>query len=207
MMPLKRGWAAPVLEGRCPACLRSFPATTHLIQMNGSPSASHPGLRKTANDPFILNQVCLTCTQDLQYSGPRGLDLTGIKRKAKVPRMSQIMSKPWGPTCCWELLAWGVVWHVACLQRNNYSMCAGHESLGVWNTFFVSFPAARRDYYWLPACATAPHTIQPMQVKGFMTLSFLWYHPLICASWYHDIVMFQKCMISVAGSQMAGLDW
>ena len=50
---LVQGWATPVLEGRCPACLRCFPSTTHLIQMNRSPSACDPGLHKTVNHPFI----------------------------------------------------------------------------------------------------------------------------------------------------------
>ena len=33
---LKEEWAKPVLEGRCPANLKSFRASAHLIQMNGS---------------------------------------------------------------------------------------------------------------------------------------------------------------------------
>ena len=32
---VKQGWADPVLEGRCPAGRRGFPASAHLIQMNG----------------------------------------------------------------------------------------------------------------------------------------------------------------------------
>lgn len=41
------------LNQSCAECLRRFTATTRLTQMNGSPSACHYGLHKSANDPLI----------------------------------------------------------------------------------------------------------------------------------------------------------
>ena len=40
-----QGYPNSGLEGRCPACLRCFPDTTHLILMNGLDC--HPGLHES----------------------------------------------------------------------------------------------------------------------------------------------------------------
>ena len=59
-------------EGRRPARLRCFPATTHLIQTNGSPSACHPDLYESVNELLIWirywsRETSKTCrTADIQ---------------------------------------------------------------------------------------------------------------------------------------------
>ena len=63
-----QGWPTLVLESCNPACLRCFPASALLIQMNGPPSACQPGLHRSVNDPFMWIR-CAEAGKHLRHAG------------------------------------------------------------------------------------------------------------------------------------------
>ena len=69
-VPSKQGSPTPALEGPWPACLRCFPASAHLIQMNGSPSASHPSRHRSFTDPLIWLR-CAEAGKHQRHAGQR----------------------------------------------------------------------------------------------------------------------------------------
>ena len=54
LISASRGQDAPFYQcSHRPACLTCFPAPTHLMRMNGSPSARRQSSQKSVNEPFV----------------------------------------------------------------------------------------------------------------------------------------------------------
>ena len=71
MKALIQGSPAPVLEGRSPACLRCFPASAYLIQMNGSLTDLDDGLMAIHSfESGVLKQENISDVKDSGAPGP-----------------------------------------------------------------------------------------------------------------------------------------
>ena len=68
MVSIEQGFPNSVLEGRCPASLRSFPASVHLIQMNGSLTDLCRSGWRADGDPFIRMR-CVVSGKHLRPAG------------------------------------------------------------------------------------------------------------------------------------------
>ena len=72
MFRLNLGCPTPVFKGRRPVCLRCFPASAHLIHMNGLLTDVDAKLMVIHSfESGVLKQAKIS---DMQDSGPRGLE-------------------------------------------------------------------------------------------------------------------------------------
>ena len=86
--PIHQWFSTLVLESRCPAQFRHFPAPTHLIQMNGRKQAS----AELDNDPFIWIR-CVGAGKHLKHAGQGALRISAKNQRFDLFLLFQVLTQ------------------------------------------------------------------------------------------------------------------